>query len=59
MKYFEELDKLREKNENNEYIIKSKLQEKDDALVMLSDQVMKLMEEVKQLKMIKSSTSNG
>jgi integrase len=55
----EELDKLREKNENNEYIIKSKLQEKDDALVMLSDQVMKLMEEVKQLKMIKSSTSNG
>ncbi len=41
---------LREKNENNEYIIKSKLQEKDDALIALSDQVMKLMEEVQHLK---------
>ncbi len=45
-----ELKKLREKNENSENIIKSKLQEKDDALTTLSDQVMKLMEEVYQLK---------
>ncbi len=48
-----EIDDLREKNENNEHIIKSKLQEKDDALTTLSDQVMKLMEEVQQLKSIK------
>jgi hypothetical protein len=41
-----EIYELREKNENNEHIIKSKLQEKDDALISLSDQVMKLMEEV-------------
>jgi hypothetical protein len=45
-----EIDDLREKNENNEYIIRSKLQEKDDDLIALSDQVMKLMEEVQQLK---------
>jgi hypothetical protein len=48
-----EIDELREKNENNEYVIKSKLQEKDDALITLSDQVMKLMEEVQQLENIK------
>jgi hypothetical protein len=48
-----EIDELREKNENNEYVIKSKLQEKDDALITLSDQVMKLMEEVQQLKKVK------
>jgi site-specific recombinase XerC len=47
-----EIDELREKNENNEHIIKSKLQEKDDALITLSDQVMKLMEEVQQLKKV-------
>jgi hypothetical protein len=41
---------LQGKNENNEYIIESKLQEKDDAYITLSDQVMKLMEEVKLLK---------
>jgi hypothetical protein len=46
-----EIEELREKNENNEYIIRSRLQEKDDAYITLSDQVMKLMEEVKQLKM--------
>jgi hypothetical protein len=45
-----EIDELREKNENNEYIIRSKLQEKDDAITTLSDQVMKLMEEVQHLK---------
>ena len=42
---------MREKNENNEHIIKSKLQEKDDALIVLSDQVMRLLEEVQQMKM--------
>ena len=45
-----EIDELREKNEKNEHIIKSKLQEKDDALTTLSDQVMKLLEEVQILK---------
>jgi hypothetical protein len=46
----EEVEKLKERNENNENVIKSKLQEKDDALITLSDQVMKLMSEVKELK---------
>jgi hypothetical protein len=46
----EEVEKLKERNENNEHIIKSKLQEKDDALVTLSDQVAKLMAEVQELK---------
>jgi hypothetical protein len=46
----EEVEKLKEKNENNEHIIKSKLQEKDDALVTLSDQVVRLMAEVQELK---------
>jgi hypothetical protein len=32
------------------YIIQSKLQERDDAIVNLSDQVMKLMQEVQKLK---------
>lgn len=48
-----EIDELREKNENNEHIIKSKLQEKDDALITLSDQVMRLMREMQELKSIK------
>jgi hypothetical protein len=48
-----EIDALREKNENNEYTIRAKLQEKDDAYIALSDQVMKLMEEVQQLKITK------
>jgi integrase len=48
-----EIKKLREKNENSENIIKSKLQEKDDAFTTLSDQVMVLMEEVQRLKMTK------
>ena len=46
-----EIEVLREKNENNEYTIRAKLQEKDDAYIALSDQVMKLMEEVEHLKM--------
>jgi hypothetical protein len=45
-----EIDDLREKNENNEHIIKSKLQEKDDALIALSDQVTNLMEEMQRIK---------
>jgi hypothetical protein len=45
-----EVEKLKERNKNNEHIIKSKLQEKDDALVTLSDQVVKLMAEVQELK---------
>lgn len=45
-----EIEDLREKNENNEHIIKSKLQEKDDAFITLSDRVMRLMEEIQQLK---------
>lgn len=47
-----ELEGLREKNENNEYLIKSKLQERDDAIKTLSDQVLELMTEVKKLKTI-------
>src|SRR5215208_5438376 len=38
-----EIKQLKEKNENNEYIIQSKLQERDDAIMSLSDQVMQLM----------------
>ena len=49
-----EIDELRGKNENNEYIIRSKLQEKDDAYIALSDQVMKMAEEIQQLKMTRS-----
>jgi hypothetical protein len=45
-----EINELREKNENNEHIIKSKLQEKDDALTTLSDQVMRLMREMQDMK---------
>jgi hypothetical protein len=38
-----EIKELREKNKNNEYLINSKLQERDDALIVLSDQVMQLL----------------
>ncbi|MDQ4074331.1 MAG: hypothetical protein M3162_08535 [Thermoproteota archaeon] len=44
------IEELEEKNSNNEYFIKAKLQEKDDAVTILSDQVMKLMEEIQMLK---------
>ncbi len=40
---------MRIKNECNEYAIKSKLQEKDDVYIALSDQVMMLMEKVQKL----------
>lgn len=49
------VQELSNMNENNEYLIKAKLQEKDDALSALSDQVMKLMAEMKELK--KNSTN--
>jgi hypothetical protein len=45
-----EIEKLREKNENNERIINSKLQQRDDAINALSDQVMTLMSEIQKLK---------
>ena len=45
-----EVKELKEKNENNDYLIKSKLQERDDAITALSDQVMELMKEVNNLK---------
>jgi hypothetical protein len=45
-----QVEKLTEKTKDNEYTIRAKLQEKDDALVTLSDQVMKLMAEVQELK---------
>ena len=45
-----EVKELKVKNENNEYLIQSKLQERDDAIVNLSDQVMKLMNEINELK---------
>ena len=45
-----EIKELKEKNENNEYIIESKIQERDDAIMNLSDQVMKLMNEINELK---------
>jgi hypothetical protein len=44
------VEELAEKTNNNDYLLKAKLHEKDDALVTLSDQVMKLMEEVQELK---------
>jgi hypothetical protein len=42
--------RLRREVQDKDEIINHKLQEKDDALVTLSDQVMKLMEEVQELK---------
>jgi hypothetical protein len=45
-----QVEELAEKTNNNDYLFKAKLQEKDDALVTLSDQVMKLMAEVQELK---------
>ena len=41
---------LTEKTTDNAYLLKAKLQEKDDALTTLSDQVMKLMIEVQKTK---------
>ena len=52
-----QIDDLTSKTQNNDYIIRAKLQEKDDALVTLSDQVMKLMAEVQGLKQRKDFSS--
>jgi hypothetical protein len=45
-----QLKELTKKTDDNDYLLKAKLQEKDDALATLSDQVMKLMIEVQELK---------
>jgi integrase len=45
-----QVEELSEKTNNNDYLLKAKLQEKDDALTTLSDQVMKLMQEMQELK---------
>jgi hypothetical protein len=45
-----QVKELTEKTNDNDYLLKAKLQEKDDALTTLSDQVMKLMVEVQELK---------
>jgi hypothetical protein len=45
-----QLEELSEKTKNNDYLLTAKMQEKDDALMTLSDQVMKLMAEVQELK---------
>ena len=45
-----QINDLTSKAQTNEYVITAKLQEKDDALVTLSDQVMKMMAEVQELK---------
>lgn len=45
-----EIRDLHEKNENSQYIINSKLKERDDAISSLSDQVMTLMSEIKKIK---------
>ncbi len=47
-------DKLRKEVQDKDQIINHKLVEKDEALVALSDQVMKLMEEVQELKKSRS-----
>jgi hypothetical protein len=45
-----QVEELTDRTNNNDYLLRAKLQEKDDALVTLSDQVMKLMSEVHELK---------
>jgi len=45
-----QLTDLEEKNNENDLITKGKLQEQNDAFITLSDQVMKLMEDIQQLK---------
>jgi len=45
-----QVEELTQKTNNNDYLLKAKLQEKDDAVMTLSDQVMKLMQEVQELK---------
>ncbi|MDR4492628.1 MAG: hypothetical protein R2685_17330 [Candidatus Nitrosocosmicus sp.] len=45
-----EISELKTKNENSEYLINSKLQERDDAIKSLSDQVMDLLQEINKIK---------
>lgn len=45
-----QIKELTEKTNSNDHLLKAKLQEKDGALTTLSDQVMKLMAEVLELK---------
>ena len=45
-----QIKELTDKTTNNDYLVNAKLQEKDDALATLSDQVMKLMIEMQELK---------
>ena len=52
-----QVEELAERTNSNDYLLKAKLQEKDDALVTLSDQVMKLMAEVQELKEQKKQNS--
>lgn len=52
-----QVEELAERTTSNDYLLKAKLQEKDDALVTLSDQVMKLMAEVQELKEQKKQNS--
>jgi hypothetical protein len=42
-----QVEELAEKTSSTDYLLKAKLREKDDALTTLSDQVMKLMEELR------------
>jgi hypothetical protein len=45
-----QVEELAERTNNNDRLLRTKLQEKDDALITLSDQVMKLMDDVQELK---------
>jgi hypothetical protein len=49
-KIHHEINELRKQNEYSEYLVKSKLEERDDAIATLSDQIMSLMLEVNALK---------
>jgi len=49
-----QVEELAEKTTSNDFLLKAKLQEKDDVLATLSDQVMKLMAEVQELKQKKN-----
>jgi hypothetical protein len=50
-----QVDKLTEKTNNSDYVIKAKLQEKDDAIMTLSDQVIKLRADVQELQKQRSN----
>lgn len=52
----EKIRELSERNENNEHLIRARLDEKDDVLKALADRVLKLTEEMDRLKIIKKIT---